>query len=191
VAREIESHTGLLVQTGFETYEFAHRSLHEYLCAEYIVGYPEFANAVGAFDTFASEYALAISLSTAPSRFMATVLFRCSMERVELASLDTFVRRLAVERPDFGKDPVLGCALLLLDHQLQNGMPAAMVREMTAQKAISSSLRAARELFEPAGASGERVSLRYLGGLESQILVKLPLEIRVTAGLLASWQSMS
>ena len=40
VANEIESHTGLFVQTGFEKYEFAHKSLQEYLTAEYIVKLP-------------------------------------------------------------------------------------------------------------------------------------------------------
>jgi predicted NACHT family NTPase len=39
-ANELESHTGLFLQTGFEQYEFAHKSLQEYLCAEYLVKLP-------------------------------------------------------------------------------------------------------------------------------------------------------
>lgn len=36
VAAEIESHSGLLVRTGVDTFEFSHKSLQEYLTAEYI-----------------------------------------------------------------------------------------------------------------------------------------------------------
>src|SRR3569832_138896 len=37
VARELESHTGLLIETGYQQYEFAHKSIQEYLTAESLV----------------------------------------------------------------------------------------------------------------------------------------------------------
>jgi predicted NACHT family NTPase len=187
VAKEIESHTGLLVKTNSETYEFAHRSLHEYLCAEYIVGYPDFANAIGGFETFPSEYAIAVALSRAPSRLMATVLFRCCLAGVDLASLDTFVRRIRAERPDFGADSVLGCALLLLDHSLEEGIPETMLADLTVHKGVVRSLRDARDLFEGSTPVDDRITLRYLGAVESQLHVSIPSELRVSATLVSAW----
>jgi hypothetical protein len=40
VANELESHTGLFVQGGYELFEFSHKSLQEYLTAEFIVKLP-------------------------------------------------------------------------------------------------------------------------------------------------------
>ncbi len=37
VLSELESHNGIFIQTGFDTYEFSHLSLQEYLTARYIV----------------------------------------------------------------------------------------------------------------------------------------------------------
>ena len=40
VVNELESHTGLFIESGFGIYEFSHKSLQEYLTAEYIVRLP-------------------------------------------------------------------------------------------------------------------------------------------------------
>jgi NACHT domain len=40
VARELESHTGIFVQWGPDRYEFAHLSMQEYLCAEFLLAVP-------------------------------------------------------------------------------------------------------------------------------------------------------
>ena len=40
VIAELESHTGLFIQSGFDQFEFAHKSLQEFLTAEYLVKLP-------------------------------------------------------------------------------------------------------------------------------------------------------
>jgi predicted NACHT family NTPase len=40
VIGEIESHNGLLIQSGFDQFEFAHKSFQEFLTAEYLVKRP-------------------------------------------------------------------------------------------------------------------------------------------------------
>ena len=44
VVAELESHTGLVVQTGVKIFEFSHKSLQEFLTAKYLSttpGYPD------------------------------------------------------------------------------------------------------------------------------------------------------
>jgi len=60
---EIESHTGLFVQSGFDKFEFAHKSIQEFLTAEYIVKLPSFPDKAR-FNQLGAEMAIAVALSS-------------------------------------------------------------------------------------------------------------------------------
>lgn len=66
-ANEIESHTGLFLQTGYLQYEFAHKSLQEYLTAEYLVKLPTLERVKKHIELLGAELAIATSISSNPS----------------------------------------------------------------------------------------------------------------------------
>ena len=76
VAKELETHTGIIVATGFEQFEFAHLSIQEFLCANYISRspYPDLLK------TYLSDYpapvAVACALSSNPSLFFVEMINR-------------------------------------------------------------------------------------------------------------------
>src|SRR5690606_6953639 len=58
VVREIESHTGLFIETASTQYEFAHKSIQEYLCAEHMLKLPKMPPNLSAI--MPNEMALAV-----------------------------------------------------------------------------------------------------------------------------------
>ena len=114
VVSELETHTGLFVQTGYEMYEFAHKSMQEYLCAEYIVklpSIPEFNHII----RIPNELAIAVSISSNPSEYFSElILGRLSNEGKWENFVLPFMQRLVSEKPDFVMHGKIGFALLVL-----------------------------------------------------------------------------
>lgn len=115
VLSELESHTGLFVQAGFQCYEFAHRSLQEYLAAEYIKGLPSLLTDADLVARIPNELAIAVAISTNPSRYLVELV----MSRLCVFSLSSdfftaFVTRLIQEKPEFNTDDDVVLALLVL-----------------------------------------------------------------------------
>lgn len=102
VTNEIESHTGLFIQTGYEKYEFVHKSLQEYLSAEYIVKLPSLEAIEDYTDILGAELAIATSISSNPSLYFSELVLRL-FNKISLynAFYDAFITRLIQERPDF------------------------------------------------------------------------------------------
>ena len=121
VAAEIESHTGIIVRTGFEAYEFAHLSLQEYLCANYVVRAP-FRLAQAYMHSYPAPVAVSIAISSDPAGCLCELLGRG--QRVMLFANDwasnTFLNRLILERPCFRSSRDVGVAFirLLFDENL-------------------------------------------------------------------------
>lgn len=114
VARELETHTGIIMETANGTYEFSHLSIQEYLCADYIVREPE----IHLLDAYAREYpaplAVAVALSSTPSAWFTRLVLRHLAPNVKADMVSKFLARILVERPGFTNQPALGMALLLL-----------------------------------------------------------------------------
>ncbi len=73
VTKEIESHTGLFIQSGYDTFEFSHKSLQEYLTAEYLVRLPvppDFTEVRG----MPNEVAIATGISSDPYNYLSFVV---------------------------------------------------------------------------------------------------------------------
>lgn len=114
VVREIESHTGLLVEVGYRSYEFAHKSIQEFLCAEHLVKLPKIPD-TKTFLTLPNELAIAVTISSNPSSyFVELVLNHLSNKRVSDSFVTNFVNRLVIEKPDFNSSKELWFALIVL-----------------------------------------------------------------------------
>ncbi|MBV9927034.1 MAG: NACHT domain-containing protein [Acidobacteria bacterium] len=115
VATEIETHNGLLLQTSYTEFEFAHKSLQEYLAAEYLVRLPSIPSEPSELFKLPNELAIAVSISSKPSvYFTELVLQRLLHNDLNSAFLHTFLNRLISEKPDFSKSVRLGFAVLAL-----------------------------------------------------------------------------
>ena len=112
VAHEIETHTGLIVESG-DMYEFSHLSLQEYLCGYYLVRESLQALTPQYIAECSEEVAVAAALSSDPSEWISSLVLNRGTF-VDVRTIGTFVRRLGLERPRFGISPKLGFALLQL-----------------------------------------------------------------------------
>jgi hypothetical protein len=118
IVNELESHTGLLLRTAFQEYEFAHKSLQEYLTAEYLVRLPHVPERHVIF-RLTQETAIAVTVSADPSAYLSEVVLRRlwnnSLESdEERSALGDFVARLAVEHAELTRDRECALSLLLL-----------------------------------------------------------------------------
>lgn len=115
VTAEIESHTGLLVQSGYDKYEFAHKSLQEYLCAEYIVKLPEIPESINEINKMPHEYAVAVALSSNSSHYFSKLLLnRVLRNMIDIKFLQVFFKRILIEKPDFADYIIFPIAFLEL-----------------------------------------------------------------------------
>jgi hypothetical protein len=116
VAREIESHTGLIVQVGPE-YEFAHLSLQEYLAASALVRMPIEGRIVKLLSTRPSVIAVAVALSPEPSEWLASCFADCEDDPAWHFMVGVLSSALGKEHPFYGVSANLGAAILLLLHK--------------------------------------------------------------------------
>lgn len=102
VVKEIESHNGLILQTGLDNFEFAHKSLLEYLVAEYISRLPLMIKELDALLKIPNELAIWISISSNPNlTYYELVLSILKKECVNSSFLKSFLSRMKIEKPDF------------------------------------------------------------------------------------------
>jgi hypothetical protein len=118
VVNELETHTGLIVQSGADLFEFSHKSLQEYLTAVFIVGLPWIPRSMIELQLMPNELAIATALSSRPSRyFYSLVLQHFSTVNLSFQFVRTFINRMLIERPDFDVTPEVGLAILCLYSQ--------------------------------------------------------------------------
>jgi hypothetical protein len=118
VVNELETHTGLIVQSGADFFEFSHKSLQEYLTAVFIVGLPGIPRKMIDLQIMPNELAIATALSSRPSKyFYSLVIQHFSQIKLSFQFVRTFMNRLLIERPDFEVSPEVGLAILCLYSQ--------------------------------------------------------------------------
>lgn len=101
VVNELESFTGLFVKSGYDKFEFSHKSIQEYLTAEYITRSNLLLFRKQFLIEMPNELAIAISLSSNPSLFFASVIFDFKHNTVNYSFAFPFLERLSLEKPDF------------------------------------------------------------------------------------------
>lgn len=115
VVKELESHTGLFIQVGYQQYEFSHKSLQEYLAAEYIVKLPIIPQNPRILNRIPNELAIAIAISSSPSSYLIELVYnRFNKQSYRFDFLQSFINRLLLEKPDFNYNDHLGMAYLHL-----------------------------------------------------------------------------
>jgi len=122
VINEIESHNGLFIESGFKRYEFSHKSIQEYLTAEYLVHLGYIPKRIEVLKRIPNELAVAVSISSNPNSYFAQLIcgpiYNSTVSLVEF--LKIFTSRLTLEKPDFNIDRFLGMALLCLIEKANN-----------------------------------------------------------------------
>jgi len=114
VISEIEGHTGLILEAGYHKYEFAHKSLQEFLCAEHLVKLPIIPD-FKILPSLPNELAIAVTISSNPSHyFTELVLNHFVPNKVGESFIINFINRLLLEKPDFNASKELGLALIVL-----------------------------------------------------------------------------
>lgn len=115
VVAELETHTGLFLQASYRHYEFAHKSLQEYLTAEYLVKLPIIPPQVDVLNKLPNELAIAVTISSDPSGYFSElVLNRLSQMKLSEAYIKAFMNRLVLEKPDFNTGANVSLALVIL-----------------------------------------------------------------------------
>lgn len=101
VTSELESHSGLIIESGRGYFEFAHKSIQEYLAADYIVRLPNLDLIENKVHLLPNELAIATSLSSMSCLFLAELFLKqVDLERESTGWLQTYLSRLLVEKPD-------------------------------------------------------------------------------------------
>lgn len=115
VIQDIESHTGLFVQAGYDFYEFAHKSIQEFLTADYIVKLPNIPSQNKIIEKLPNELAIAITISSNPSEYFIQIVKNILLPmRDSHIFIQKFINRLILEKPDFYRNSKVGFSTLLL-----------------------------------------------------------------------------
>lgn len=122
VASEIETHTGIVISVGQKSYEFAHLSIQEYLCAEYIVRSPLNTSIVELIKNKPEPVAVAIALASDSTDWLCNLMTDQDALDALSPSIGAFVYRLVLERPVFRKTDLLGyCIFSLYTESIRSG----------------------------------------------------------------------
>jgi len=114
VVNEIESHTGLFIESTYETYEFAHKSLQEYLTADYIVKLPTIPIQKNLIERLPNEMAMAIAISSDPSEYFFKFVSAILHFNFSFRFVRSFINRILLEKPEFNKNPRIGFMAICL-----------------------------------------------------------------------------
>lgn len=147
VVDEVESHTGLIIQSAFDSFEFSHKSLQEYLTAEYLVRLPSIPDSSQLLSRLPNELAIAVAISSLPSMYLQAFVIQRLCTSAELISynfLQPFLSRLITEKPDFNYTETLGVTFLILYTKF---VERCVLESSQAQLFISNSLKQELDSF--------------------------------------------
>jgi DNA polymerase III delta prime subunit len=114
VAREIQSHTGIVLAGPHDSYEFCHLSIQEYLCANYLVR-SNIRSISKDIAAYSAPLAVAVSLSSKPGYWLgALILEPGNLKALGSPGVASLLSRLLVERPFFEVSEPLGFAIIRL-----------------------------------------------------------------------------
>jgi hypothetical protein len=116
VVQEVESHTGLLIQSGFRRFEFFHLTIQEYLTAMYAQRTPSAIQTL--FPKYPDELALVVAASANASEYLSKILQELLATKADSSRADAFLTpffsRLAAERARFSPSAELGWIVMAL-----------------------------------------------------------------------------
>ncbi|WP_313503196.1 NACHT domain-containing protein [Kaistella carnis] len=108
VIKEIESHSGIIVKSAYDQYEFVHKSMQEYLAAEYIIKLPEIPVKLFYDTNISNELAITVSLSSKPNQYYYKLIFEIfTRDNLSMQFALEFLSRLVYEKPNFKENILL------------------------------------------------------------------------------------
>jgi DNA polymerase III delta prime subunit len=121
VIREVEAHTGILIQSSYETFEFVHKSMQEYLAAEHIVKMPEIPTKLLHNKNISNELAITVALSSDPNAYFFKLFFDVFSKRnFSRHFIIEFLSRLVYEKPDFKESLLIPYCLAKISNEFVN-----------------------------------------------------------------------
>ncbi len=120
IIKEIEAHNGLIVQTEYEKFEFAHKSLQEYLAAEYIVKLPILPNDPKELLSIPNELAITCAISSDPNLYLYNLRRTLGSEFFTANFIQTFLFRLLAEKPDFSSNIMIPVVLIEIQNNYKS-----------------------------------------------------------------------
>jgi hypothetical protein len=115
VVGEIQTHTGIIVASPDETYEFSHLSLQEYLCASYLVRAPILSEITNKIASYTAPLAVAVALSSKPASWLANILLSPgSLKALGPEGVISLLSRVITESPFFEESEQLAFAIFNL-----------------------------------------------------------------------------
>lgn len=113
VVNELETHNGLFIKSGFDQFEFSHKSIQEYLTAEHLIRLGFIPQKIPFFNQLGNELAIAVAISSDQTNYLANIVFNYIFkERVSVDFFNIFLNRLKLEKPDFELNTTLVITML-------------------------------------------------------------------------------
>ena len=145
VAKEIQTHNGLIISGPDNNYEFSHLSIQEYLCANYLIRSPLLLDISRYMELYHAPLAVAVSLSSRPGDWLGNLFLSKSDNRIYKESdMIAFFGRLKIERPSFEDSEILGLSILYLFEKYYskhyNLFPKALIEFVSDVKGIFESI---------------------------------------------------
>jgi hypothetical protein len=115
VVKEIEEHNGIIIKSSYESYEFVHKSMQEYLTAEHIVKMPTIPTKLIYDVNISNELAISVSLSSMPNEYYYKLVFEIfNSDNISSQFVIEFFSRLIYERPSFKESILIPFGLVYL-----------------------------------------------------------------------------
>lgn len=116
VLQEIESHTGIIAESGLQDFEFSHLTIQEYLCAYHLVRLPFPKRNISLYlQQYPAPIAVATAMSSSPLQWLSGILLEPSvLKGVPNDHITSFMDRLSVESPEIFTGPGVGFCILAL-----------------------------------------------------------------------------
>ena len=184
VVIEIESHTGLIVISGYNAFEFCHLSLQEYLAAEYISRETHAIHLHDYLDQYPAPVAISIALASDPSLAFASLFLRGGMPEIKL--IHSLLHRLILEVPIFDISAALGTAILkILSEFFYITLDNVLMKKLIALPGVKDSIIRAflnyREITLPPSNTTTSIKIKRVSSLDIYPGIKTPDSITFNA----------
>lgn len=181
IVGELESHSGLILESGHGHFEFAHKSIQEYLAADYIVRLPLLSLIEDKAELLSNELAIATSLSSRPAAFLVELFLKVvNLERQSTEWLATYLARLAQEKPDLQIGTSIYSAIVVLYLISRSDAPNELAK-LLSSALPPDTLKLISTYYHFSGKDVQYSSFRRMG---SSRQYKLPDQLRIPTPLL-------
>ena len=120
VVEELESHHGIFIQDGYDRFKFFHKSMQEYLCADYILKLPSIPAKIELLNQIPNELAIAIALSSKSTDYFNDLILIHFKNDFQINFLSAFINRLVIENPNFETNQFFALSIIILYTHLIN-----------------------------------------------------------------------